>query len=153
MVGSLFSQYHSGIDDKILILVLHSHPTGIFALASHRLLILSKSSLFGMNDDSFKKYPFLTSSIGVTGLTTHKHEASYSYTVTSHSDSFGKFFEYHKVETTNSDGVDEDGNFHVILEIVTPAVSTFVISLLVIYHHLTNHHRNSFNGWAWIVPP
>jgi hypothetical protein len=78
MVGSLFSQYHSGTVGRIFRLILHSHPTGIFALVAHRFLILSKSSLLGMNDDNFKKYHFLTSSIGVIGLTTHKHEASYS---------------------------------------------------------------------------
>jgi hypothetical protein len=55
IVGSLFSQYHSGIEERILKLVLHSHPRGIFALAAHRFLMLSRSSLLGMNDDNFMK--------------------------------------------------------------------------------------------------
>jgi hypothetical protein len=53
IVGSLFSQYHSGIVDKMLKLAAHSHPTGIFALVAHHSLIHSKSSLLGINDDNF----------------------------------------------------------------------------------------------------
>ena len=53
MEGSLFSQYHSGIEDKILKLLLHSHQTGILALAFHRSFIFSKSSFPGINDDNF----------------------------------------------------------------------------------------------------
>jgi hypothetical protein len=52
--GSLFSQYHSGTAGKILRVEPHSHQIGIFALAVHRFLILSKSSLLGMNDDNLR---------------------------------------------------------------------------------------------------
>jgi hypothetical protein len=92
------------------------------------------------------KYHFLTSSIGVIGLTSHKQAASYSYIVTSPSAFCGTVLMYHIVDTINSPGVVSDGRFHVILEMLVLEVSTFVISLFVIYHHLTNHHRNSFKG-------
>jgi hypothetical protein len=129
--GTLFSQYHSGIFVKIFKLELHSHQTGILAFSVHRSLIFSKSSLFGINDDKLLiKYHFFTSSIGVIGLTNHRQFASYSYNATSQSDSCGKLFTYHIVETSNSSGVVSDGNLPVILEMVTFAVSTFVISLL-----------------------
>jgi hypothetical protein len=144
--GSLFSQYHSGIFVKIFILLDHSHHTGILAFSVHRSLIFSKSSFPGMNESNSMKYHFLTSSIGVIGLTTHRQAASYSYKVTSPSAFLGKLFTYPIVETINSPGVVSDGTFHVILEIFKLVVSTFVISLFVIYHHLTNHHRNSFKG-------
>jgi hypothetical protein len=52
IVGSLFSQYHSGISVKMLRLILHSHHSGIFALFVHRSLIFSRSSLLGINEDN-----------------------------------------------------------------------------------------------------
>jgi hypothetical protein len=66
--------------------------------------------------------------------------------VTSHSASLGIFFIYHIVETVNSPGVVCAGNFHVIFEIDVVAVSILDISLFAMYHHLTNHHKNSFKG-------
>jgi hypothetical protein len=81
--GTLFSQYHSGAEGKIFKLIAHSHHKGIFAFSVHRSLIFSKSSFPGINEFNCIKYHFLTSSIGVIGLTTHKQAASYSYKVTS----------------------------------------------------------------------
>jgi hypothetical protein len=75
--GSLFSQYHSGASTRIFIPQPHSQLDS-FAFSVHRSFIFSKSSLFGMNDDNFMKYQFLLSSKGVIGLTSHKHDASYS---------------------------------------------------------------------------
>jgi hypothetical protein len=60
----------------------------------------------------------------------------------------GKLFTYHIVDVINSPGVVSEGIFHVILDILILAVSTFVISLLVIYPLVTSHHKNSFKGWA-----
>jgi hypothetical protein len=57
------------------------------------------------------------------------------------------------VEVINSHGVVSDGILPVILEILTLAVSTLVISLLDKYHHFTSHHKNSFRGCACIVHP
>jgi hypothetical protein len=145
-VGSLFSQYHSGIVGKIFMLIAHSHHIGILAFSDHRSLIFSKSSFPGINESNSMKYHFLVSSIGVIGLMSHKQAASYSYILTSPSVFCGMLFMYPIVETINSVGVVSDGIFHVILEILILAVSTFVISLFVMYHHLTNHHKNSFKG-------
>jgi hypothetical protein len=144
--GSLFSQYHSGIVGKIFMLIAHSHHVGILAFSVHRSLIFSKSSFPGINESNSIKYHFFTSSIGVIGLASHRHAASYSYIVTSQSAFCGILLIYHIVETINSPGVLCDGRFHVILEMLIVEVSTFVISLFVMYHHFTNHHKNSFRG-------
>jgi hypothetical protein len=146
MDGSLFSQYHSGAFVNIFISIAPSHHIGIFAFSVHRSLIFSRSSLPGINELSCIKYQCLTSFIGVIGLTSHKQAASNSYIVTSPSTFHGRLFMYHIVETINSHGVVSDGIFHVILEILRVEVSTFVISLFVIYHHFTSHHKNSFKG-------
>jgi hypothetical protein len=146
MEGSLFSQYHSGIFVSMFIFIAHSHHKGIFAFSVHHSFIFSKSSLFGINEDSVMKYHFFASSAGVIGLTIHKQAASYSYMATSPSTFHGKLFMYHIVETINSHGVVSDGKFHVIFEMLSVEVSTLVISLFVMYHHFTNHHRNSFKG-------
>jgi hypothetical protein len=146
--GSLFSQYHSGAVIKIFKPHPQSSQFAVLALLVRRSFMLSRSLFPGMNDDRFIKYHTFLSSGGVIGLTSHRHEASYSYLTTSPSDSFGKLFTYHIVDTINSPGVVCDGNFHVNLQILIFDVSTFGISLFTMYHHWSNPHRKSFSGCA-----
>ena len=65
--------------------------------------------------------------------------------------SLGRLLTYHIVDVISSPGVVSEGILHVIFEMLTVAVSTFVISLLEIYHPFTSHHKNSFKGCACIV--
>ncbi|MBR7036972.1 hypothetical protein IKI14_03780 [bacterium] len=146
--GSLFSQYHSGALIKMFKPHHHSSQFAVLALLVRRSFMLSRSLFPGINDDRFMKYHTFVSSGGVIGLTSHRHEASYSYLTTSPSDSFGKLFTYHIVDTINSPGVVCDGNFHVILQMLIFEVSTFGISLFTMYHQFNSPHKNSFRGCA-----